>query len=271
MTLIVTALADDATVQVSDRRLTDTSGRVVSEHATKAICFDCADARVSIGYTGLARIGTTPVDHWLVDLITDNDLTSQTFPKAVERISELATDRFKSIRHLGEWRRLSLVFCGFGPPGPVMALVSNSESSSGEWLDKVSETFVSGFWLRNGKPVRKLDVMINGTEAAVSTPVRDALRRIRERFLTESPESRVRVLVQLLRLAADDPKFGRSIGRECAGVVVNADGGVQTTFHSEGDGVMSYAPHYVKPGMAFKDIWISTDESRRPPWAPPRR
>lgn len=269
MTLIITALADDAVVQVSDRRLTRADGSVVAEDANKAICFDCADAHVSLAYTGLASIGTTRTDHWLVELLADNRLASETFPKAVETVARLATERFRALRHLGERRRLSLVFGGFGPSGVLMALVSNFEDSAGKWLPSVSDTFATTFWLRKQNVMRKLDLMVSGAEAAVTGDLAEAIERVRERFLTKSPQQRVDVLVQVLRRAAADPNHGWLIGKECMGVVVTPNGGFQATFHPSEEAALSYMPHYVRPGMAVRDIWISTDESQRPPW--PRR
>jgi hypothetical protein len=270
MTLIITALADDAVVQVSDRRLTCPDGSDFAENANKAICFDCADAHVSLAYTGLAQIGATRTDHWLVDLLTDHRLTSESFPVAVEAVARLATERFRALRHLGNRRPLSLVFGGFGPRGPLMALVSNFEDSSGKRLPSVSDTFGTAVGLRNQHLMRRLGLMVSGAEAAVTTELTDAIKRIRKRFLTERPEKRVNVLVQVLRRAAAEPKHGWLIGNECMAVIVTPAGGFQATFHPSEESEVSYMPHYVRPGMSACDIWISTDENQRPPRAPPQ-
>lgn len=270
MTLIITALAEDAVVQVSDRRLTLPDGTVYSEQANKAICFDCADAHVSLAYTGLARIGTTPTDQWLVDLLTDNSLAHEPFPKAVDAVARLATERFQKLRNLGDRRRLSLVFGGFGPLGPLVALVSNFEDGSGSWLPDVADTFAAHFWLRNNSSMRKLDLMISGAEAAVTHELISTIERIRKRFLAKSPEERINVFVQVLRGAAADPEHGWLIGTECMGVIVCPHEGFQATYHPSGDISLAYMPNYVQPGMSARDIWISTDENLRPPWAPRR-
>ena len=267
MTLIITALANDAVVQVSDRRLTLPGRTVFSEDANKAICFGCADAHVSLAYTGLARIGTTPIDHWLVDLLTDNRLANEPFPKAVEAVARLATERFRELRPLGEGRRLSLVFSGFGHLRPVMALVSNSEDSSGSWLPRVSDTFATGLWLRNEKTMRKLDLMVSGAVAAVTSDLVEAIKRIRKRFLARTPEERVNVLVQVLRRAANEREYGWLIGQECMGVIVAPEGRFQATFHPSSNAALSYMPHFVQHWMSVRDVWISTDENQRPQWA----
>jgi len=270
VTLIITALADDAVVHVSDRRLTYSDRSVFSEEANKVICFDCADARVSLAYTGLALIGTKPTDHWLVDLLNDNHLANQPFPKAVEIVAKLATERFRALRYLGKHRKLSLVFSGFGPGGPLLALVSNFEDSSGKFLSQVSDFFAIQFFLRNESVMPRLGIVISGAEAAVKPYLVDAIKRIRKKYLAKSPEERVNVLVQVLRRAAMEPRYGGLIGQECMSVIVTREGGFHAMFHPSVDTPISYAPHYVSSGMSVKDIWISIDDNQRPSWAPPR-
>lgn len=268
MTLIITALADDAIVQVSDRRLTGVDGSVYSESAVKAICVDCADARFSIAYTGLAEIDTTPTDYWLVDFLTCSRATLKTFPELVYSVAEFATERFRQLRHLGNRRGLTLVFSGFGPPGAALALVSNQKDSSGRWLPAVADLFEAGFWLRNNRVSRKLALMVNGAEAAVTPDLKDALQRIGKRSLDRSPEARIDVLVQVLRRAAKQPSHGRLIGNDCMGVIVTPDGEFRTTYHTATDTAVSYMAHYVTAGMTARDWWVSTDENQRPPWSP---
>src|SRR5437879_3215828 len=77
MTLIITSLAEDALIQVSDRKLTYPNGSVASDYANKAICVDCADARCTVAYTGLARVGNAQTDHWLLDYLTASRAASK--------------------------------------------------------------------------------------------------------------------------------------------------------------------------------------------------
>jgi hypothetical protein len=243
MTLIISALADDAVVQVSDRRLTR-DGSVVSESANKAICVHCANAWFSIAYTGLAEIDTTRTDYWLVDFLTCSRAALKTFPELVRSVAEFATARFRRLRHLGNRRGLTLVFGGFGPPRAVLALVSNQEDSSGKRLPAVSDRFEVSGWLRNDRVLHKLGLIVNGAEAAVKTPdLMNAVQRIRKHSLDRSPEERVAVLVQVLRRAAKHPRHGRLIGNDCMGVIVTPDGGFRTTYHTATDTAVSYGPH----------------------------
>jgi hypothetical protein len=269
MTLIITAIADDAVVQVSDRRLTRADGSICSDNACKAICMTCLDAHVSLAYTGLARIGPISTDHWLVEMLIEIRASSKRFPEVVDSLAAAATERFRHLRELGDWRRLSLVFGGFGPSGAMAALVSNQEDSSGRELSTVSDMFNTGFWLRNDRRMYKLDLMLSGATAAVGPELIESIKRIRKRFLHQSPEDRIRVLLQILRRAAKHPKYGGLIGEDCMGTIVWLDGGFRTTYHPTEDTALSYMPHFVGVGLSARDIWISTNETARPPEAPP--
>jgi hypothetical protein len=57
MTLIFTLATYNKIVQVSDRRLTWSDGRIADDEANKAICVSCKDACFSVAYTGLAVVG----------------------------------------------------------------------------------------------------------------------------------------------------------------------------------------------------------------------
>ena len=69
MILILTLIATNKIVQVSDRRLT-LDGETCDTNANKLVCVGCDDARFSVGYTGVAEIGGQRTDYWLVDQIS---------------------------------------------------------------------------------------------------------------------------------------------------------------------------------------------------------
>jgi hypothetical protein len=53
-------------IQVSDRRLTWPDGRLADDTANKAILFH---GKCCIRYTGIARIGSTPTDEWIMEQV----------------------------------------------------------------------------------------------------------------------------------------------------------------------------------------------------------
>jgi hypothetical protein len=66
MTLILSRASDRYALHVSDRLVT-TNGRPYDPLANKTIIFFARDAIVVFGYTGLAYVGNTPTDTWLVE------------------------------------------------------------------------------------------------------------------------------------------------------------------------------------------------------------
>ncbi len=272
MTLIITCLADDAVVQVADRRLTLPDGTIFSEHANKTICVTCSDALIAISYTGLARLDgyDLPTDHWIVDTLAESHAATRRFPELMDILQERLNANFHGLKHLGNQRGLTVAIGGVGPPGVFSASLSNQEDSAGNWLPQVADTFRADYWFRNDKPMHKLDCMVHGADSTVGDALRDVIERIRVRFLHRSPKERIRVFVQVIRLAANDAKFGWRVGKDCLGVSVSPVDGFETTYHDLGAGPVQYLPHYVAPHAAFKDAWISTDPTQRPPWWPPR-
>jgi hypothetical protein len=74
MTLIFTRASQDLLVQAVDRRITDTDRRVVDECANKCIVYVCANAAVTISYTGIAILDDLATDEWLVEALTGQRL-----------------------------------------------------------------------------------------------------------------------------------------------------------------------------------------------------
>lgn len=70
MTLILTRASQSFVVQAVDHRITDTDCRVVDECANKCIVYVCANAAVTISYTGIAILDDLATDEWLVEVLT---------------------------------------------------------------------------------------------------------------------------------------------------------------------------------------------------------
>lgn len=266
MTLIVTALAEDAIVQVSDRRLIYPDGTIYSDNETKAVCVKCSDAIFSIAYTGLARLGlqrtARATGHWLVDFFSESGKLQMRYPELIKQLKAYSTASFGTLCHLNNG--ITIVLAGFGPPGPFITTLSNQEDSQGRWLDSVSNTFSLGGFFRNDAPLRKLDIMINGAEKAITSNLSNSIQKIRKHFFSLVPEKRVSVLVQLIRLASENGKSGQAIGKDCMSVIVKPNQGFVANYHPENSSAISYIPHFVTEGVVYRDLWISTDGQTRP-------
>jgi len=264
MTLIITALSENVAIQVSDRRLTLNNGSIDDDLAIKAICVSCVDASFCIAYTGLAKIGSRRTDEWVVDYLASINAGELGFTELFDSLQKQVASTFRGLRHLGRVRGITFAFAGCGRPGPFMGLLSNVEDGKGNWLRDIDDNFQAGFYVRNDKPMRKLDLMINGTENAIET-FDAAIPEIRKRYLDKSPEKIVAVLVQLIRKAAEHPKVGYMIGRNCMSAIVNPTGDFSCQDYPEKDSPQQYMPHLILRGAVYKGPQMWTG-SGAPPW-----
>ena len=146
MTLIITAGNSEQFIQVSDRRVT-INGAIQDDESNKAIVLNCANARLAVGFTGLARVGDFNTREWLVSTINECGPPDYTAQSILERVKEKATQAFQSIpvlRNLPKGqKRLSVMFSGYlyhhDPPLGGLAILTNfqnidsSEISAGAW------------------------------------------------------------------------------------------------------------------------------------------
>jgi hypothetical protein len=126
----------DVVGQVSDRRLTDETGRPRVLPENKATVLTLADARLIRGFAGLARAGRFRTGEWILDALLSAAADDHQALGAVERFIEIATKRFREADLAAvppEGRGLSLVFTGFRDvPGErhplIAALVTNFQN-----------------------------------------------------------------------------------------------------------------------------------------------
>jgi hypothetical protein len=75
VTLVLTAVAPNFVVQVSDRLVTDAgSGKVLDPVTNKTVIYLARNAHVTIGYSGLAYIEGITTDRWIAQILRDQDL-----------------------------------------------------------------------------------------------------------------------------------------------------------------------------------------------------
>lgn len=256
MTLIITVLADDAVVQVSDRRLTS-GGSIVPKPENKALCVSCSDANFTVSFTGLARIHGMPTTDWTLGQLTCMKAGALDFPTILGQLRDKLTAAWAGLSVHGRTAGITFAFAGFGRAGPFYGLLSNIEDAKGTRLPTVNAAFQSGIWLRNKKRLRKLDIVVNGAEEAVVGTIDAAIPAVRRRFLRHTADKRAEMLVELVRRAADHPTIGKYIGKECMSVVVPASGDFITRYHPVAAEAVHYAPHLLTTAMAFKDVRYS--------------
>lgn len=255
MTLIITAFSDNLVVEVSDRRLTWSDGRIEDEFAIKAVCVGCVDASFSIAFTGLAEVDGQRTDEWLVDYLASIDAGCLTFQILFDSLHKYVSASFIKLRRLGINRRITFALAGFGVHGPFGGFLSNIEDNKGNRLTDIDEDFQRGFIFRNSKEMHQLDLMINGAEGA-SKIFDAAIPTCRKRYFNETSDKIEAALVQLIRKASTDPKEGKWVGRNCLSTVINPNGEYHCQDYPEVDSPQRYTPHLIFCGKAYKGIKI---------------
>ncbi len=131
MTLILAFANSDATIMVADRRLS-LEGIPTTEESNKLALLICDNARVAMGYTGLAvdGAGLSTAD-WLLEAALGAIPDKCQLGSLLEHLCQAATERWKAVDLLPERKLLTVVFAGYtyhqSPPRGVVACLSNFE------------------------------------------------------------------------------------------------------------------------------------------------
>jgi hypothetical protein len=161
MTFVLAYGNDEVVGQVSDRRLTDSSGdaRILPEN--KATVVTLADARLICGFAGLARAGKFRTGEWLLDVLGEAAGPTHLAHDTLERLTVLATERFTlgDLAELGEARGLSLLLNGYrdvdlpdGRSPLIAALITNFQNVESGQDETPWDEFRATYWsMREGQ------------------------------------------------------------------------------------------------------------------------
>lgn len=256
MTLIATAISDDSVVQVVDRRIT-VGGELYDDLANKSLCGTCADANFSLCYTGL-MMKPVRTDEWLANFLASDQLLSQCFPAVLDALANALTEEFERFRELpASERRLTVVFAGFGPPGPFVASVGNQEDDQMNTLAEARDRFRVNFVLRSEKEMKRLDLVLHGAEAAIDEDLRRAIQKVRRALFHKTGVRISSALVALVRRAAKHPMHGHLISSHCVSIVhTRGSREISCDDHFVGSRRKIHLPHFVSPSSSLKHIWI---------------
>lgn len=237
MTLNLTLLARDFVLQVSDRRLThvDHSGsiQILEESANKAVVLSCADALLSVTYTGLGRLGAVRVDEWLADELHNNAFAEMNAEMAISSFTSVATNWFRSFQN--QWcGPHTFVFAGF--------LRSAASTTAQACLWHVTNTETSDHLTFSVRQHTGQRVHITGFLPAFTRTER---RRMQVAVKNaRKPEELERALVAAVRNAASRPN-GVPVGKNCMSVWITPERLAVSRFHPETDHPSNYSPHIV--------------------------
>ncbi len=252
-------MSDRAIVQVSDRRLTR-NGQLIDDLAMKAVCVTCMDATFSLGYTGLAELGRarTRTDVWTVERLAREGLCCYGYAQIVSFLKSELEHTIRQMRLRGRDRAITLVLSGYGPTGAFLTLLTNAEDHKGATLHTVSDRFQVHHFHRNHRQMHRLDLCANGSGEAAMESMWEPLRTVLRRYYKSDPSDIARAMVYLIRRASRDAEHGGYVGRNCIATLLAPDGSFVCEDHRENLGYQIHPPHYLTPGMAFRDIEIRT-------------
>lgn len=143
MTQILSCVATDFVVQVSDRRVSMVDGSSFEDVANKAIFFM---NHSTWAYTGLAQLGRRRMDEWLVERMRTCELHAE----AVNAIAAGLTERLAVLRIESSLKRVAVVGVGFAQFAasiePFLAVISNFHIPVGRWAPAASPVVTARVW-----------------------------------------------------------------------------------------------------------------------------
>ncbi len=282
MTLILTLLSPTRVVQVSDRRLTDAKGGLVTDNANKAVMVWCDDAYFSVAYTGLAKVrckdtrAWKSTDRWIADrLCSLMQAGTTTLPGLLHAFASQAEVTFAVTPIPQNWKGTKFVFAGFFVKtwaNAFVGSVSNMRPTAGGGLKVEREFHPSQIHpVRPDMPSKGSELYLDGTVAALAS--RDAIakaisRRTEaickelERVEFEAPgqtdQTVAKELVSVVRMANRHPEYGERIGRDCMAVRIQDDSiGVEADTYKE-NSIMHDTPIMVTEQGIVSASWSLT-------------
>lgn len=228
MTIIITLGNSRQVIQISDRRLSANS-KVITDSSNKALLFTCLDARMAVGFTGLAKIGSFGMQHWLVDAFAEAAKPDHLFFKTMERLTEMLTELFRNHPLIKIqkpiFKRLSIMASGYhqGADGlkAVSVLVSNFEVIGDEPAATAADTFRLSFARQSSEVDACMIVSAVGNTDAFLDQDWTALSNLVRSNALQSDV--IEVAKTVVRRAAARKQAKGTIGKHLAAIVVPAN------------------------------------------------
>lgn len=287
MTLILVLMNADQAVQLSDRRLTSV-GRTapLDDESDKAIIWQTANARLAVGYTGLARTPWFGTHDWLLENLAEvgeeNHHEAQPMIEAVRQRLSRHLSEGTGLRGLDQGdKRLTVMFSGYlyhhDPPLMGNAMLTNFQDwDSGTDSAKAWPEFRTTYF----NEIRPLEdeatyVQRIGAWGAMNPADERALRDLLE---ARKPVEAIRGKgIALMREMAARPKAKGTIGKQISSIVIPRDASAEPSsgYHSEKVGTRWYGPSQVisQPGLglAMKGMTIEEVSPHPSPMVGPKR
>lgn len=259
MTLIITALSEQAICTVTDTYLTNGTGAVVDSDAVKSMKLECGDGYFMFSFTGKAFIDGEHTMNWITDVIArlgvgDKGLDEIALELAA-RLEQQFSGYFRNVPALvivvAGWKRINRRLV------PKLYMISNVEGSDGQEKITTSFKYVEAA-LKSRRPTK---LVIRGTMSATKSDRFINLQHEIESLLKVRASSFEAIrdkLAQLIVLASSDPRSAGKIGNKVmASTITRLPNPLAYRHYPE---TASYTtPNLVNGGMAMRGGKIQND------------
>jgi hypothetical protein len=228
MTLVLHLANLDQVIQVSDRQLTGAEGvpRVLPECKATVLTLD--NARLLVGYAGLARAGSLRTGECIVEALSEAAAQDNLALPTVERFKERLTERWRQpdIQAVPRQDRgLSVLFTGYndGLPDPILisAIVTNFQNYVTGRDEPAWDEFKAAFTQVNPDASNPTYIQRVGAWSAMDDE--NDVARLREGLEQRRPfESIIEMACGLVREIARRPAAAGTIGLELNSAVLPA-------------------------------------------------
>lgn len=237
MTIILTLINSDQTIQLSDRRFTR-NGILVDdkddEH-NKGGVFVTSNARLTFGFAGLASYetsyGTFETQKWILSSLVDLAPPDYVTKPILDRLTAKASIDFSKLPSLAGvpamHKRLSVMFSGYlyhhSPPMAAVAIMTNFQDfKNGKDSDIAWDQFRWFPW-NEKRPRIENPILIQSIGTCL--PVNESDLESLKFLLTERKPARAIIgkAVEIIRKLADHPKAANSIGKQVSSIILPRD------------------------------------------------
>lgn len=285
MTLIIAAGNTEQFIQVSDRRLTS-NGKLIEDESNKAIVLTCSNARLSVGFTGLAKAGSFETRKWLSKTLNECAPPDYTAEQLIKRFTVKATSEFAQNPNLKflsrEQKRLSIMFTGYlyhhEPPLGALAIVSNFQNiDNNETLNKSLDSF--NCYFREERRPNDGKITLFFTIGTLPPVPKQDIEVLKNLVSNKKPAiGIVNKLVDTIQKLSEHPKAGNTIGKQLNSIIIPSDRtkAVESNYHSEAVKMETFMPDQVmvvseKLHMNVANIKIEpVDKATTPPMSGPK-
>jgi len=206
---------------------------VDDDDANKAVILSCSDSLLAITFTGLGRLRATRVDEWLLNVLQKEALCELEIDIAVEKLSKLATDWFRSFR--SSWSGPhTFIVAGFQKKS------NSNQSRSRLWF--VTNSASVGYSFFAASSVKRPNMYVTGWLPAFTRAERHRVQAACRK--AKNIEQIEAALVDGIRNAASREDDG-PIGKSCMSVSLDPLRTAVSRFHPYGKHPHNFAPHVV--------------------------